>query len=333
MDNILFGNEESIQLFESLIGTGKLAHAYLLVGNRGSGKKTMCKQIVLRLAEKSIKSDPSLFNRINDGNCPDVKYVRREDGKKSMGVDLVRNVIEDTSMTPFELDFKMYIFEEAELLTVQAQNSLLKVIEEPPANVYFMLLTTTPSSLIPTVRSRVQTIKMQSFTSERILNYLEEKRLLGVATQEQIKFALDFSDGAIGKATMLLKDGDADYSAYSSTKRIVDVQSRKGVGGNLIDIIKEVKSFVGTSDKRGQLSLLLTYLFKAYRDLLSLKISESYTSVFFNNDEANTCISRLSLETIQQSVNVISTLQKDSAFNYNITAAYNVLAIGLWEAA
>jgi len=187
--------------------------------------------------------------------------------------------------------------------------------------------------LIPTVRSRVQTIKMQSFTSERILNYLEEKRLLGVATQEQIKFALDFSDGAIGKATMLLKDGDADYSAYSSTKRIVDVQSRKGVGGNLIDIIKEVKSFVGTSDKRGQLSLLLTYLFKAYRDLLSLKISESYTSVFFNNNEANAYVSRLSLETIQQSVNVISTLQKDSAFNYNITAAYNVLAIGLWEAA
>lgn len=330
---MVFGNSENLKFLNGLIDTNKLAHAYLLVGHTGSGKKTMCRYIATKLSEDSIEYDPSLMQRINDGTCPDIKTIRREEGKKSIGVDIVRKTIEDTSMTPFELDFKMYIFEEADLMTLQAQNSLLKVIEEPPANVYFMLLTANPSSLIPTVRSRAQTIKMQVFSNEEIKSYMTENRLFGIATENQRVFAVNFSEGAIGKAKSLLCDGDKDYKAYTCAKRIVDIQCRKGVGGTLLGIIKEVKGFVGTGDKRGQFNLLLTYLFSAYRELLSLKISEDYTSVFFEKQESDLYISQITTESIQQSVNVITTLQKESVYNYNITAAYNVLSIGLWEAA
>ena len=332
MDNFVFGNKENIDYINSLIDSKKFAHAYLIVGQKGSGKKTLCNYIATKLAEDLLENDPSLRHRIIEGKTPDIKVIKAEEGKKSIGVDAVRRVIDDISMTPFELNFKLYIFEEADTMTVQAQNSLLKVIEEPPANVYFMLLTSNATSLIPTVRSRVQTLKMQMFSSSEIEKYLDDNNLYGIASETRKRFAVNFSEGAIGKARYLLSEGEKDYSAYMCSKKVIDAQCHKGIGGNLYSILSSVKSYLGNGDKRLQFGLLLTYLFNAYKELLSLKILEGSQPVFFDNNEAENYISLISVESIQKSVDVITLLQKDITSNYNITVAYNMLSIGLWEA-
>ena len=133
-ENFLFGCDEVKAFFSELISDGIFSHAYLIEGPEGSGKKSLAKYIAASLACGGNCNDCNICHRIAEGHCPDIKFISRSEGQKNISVDAVRDMIDDTSLTPLELDFKMYVIDGAERLSAQAQNSLLKIIEEPPKN-------------------------------------------------------------------------------------------------------------------------------------------------------------------------------------------------------
>lgn len=321
----IFGNKENIAMFSSLIDAGRLSHAYLLAGAEGSGKKTLALAVAAALAAKT--SDEKTARRILDGYCPDVSFVNPPEDKKTTGVDTVREFISKVALSPEELEFKMYIFDKADRLTPQAQNSLLKVIEEPPADVYIFLLCEEPSSMLKTVRSRVQTVFMERFSPCEITEYFRQNG--GVDTYgERFEFASRLCRGAIGKVIALARD-DKCFSLYESIGMMIGMQAQKLRGASYFDFIKIISDFSGSRD---DFLLLTDYLLLAYRDIIAVKVSESEDTVFFTKERATELSYSIAMESLEISVGAVSKVSQGAQFNANINISSAHLASLLWNA-
>ena len=194
---------------------GKLSHAYILSGERGFGKHTLALHLAAALAcehQKDIHTPLPCLNcpacrKILSGNSPDVIYVNRGD-KATLGVDPIRELRQDVYIPPNDLSVKVYIIEEAHLMTSQAQNAFLLTLEEPPAYVLFLLLCENPSLMLETVLSRAPVLRLEPVQNELILQHIcakvpEAKRMAETdrASLEDIVVA---ADGSIGRALELL---------------------------------------------------------------------------------------------------------------------------------
>jgi len=171
-ENLLTANDRQPQIVERLqrlIDQDELAHAYLLVGPTGSGKKLLAQWVALRLFCLSpVDSQPDLTcdecQRILSNNHPDV-VVASPEGRQ-IKVDQIRHLKYEFSKSSVEGQQKVFIIEDAEKMTVNAANSLLKFIEEPGADIYIFLLTTNKNAILPTIQSRTQVMELQPVSDE-----------------------------------------------------------------------------------------------------------------------------------------------------------------------
>lgn len=329
-DKFLYGNNESKEYFARLIKNGKLSHAYLIDGPEGSGKKSLVKYIASLLMCKGGKCDDCDICRKTEENLyPDIRFISREGDKKNIGIDIVRDMISDSAMTPSELDFKLYAINNAELLSSQAQNALLKVIEEPPGNVYIFLLCNGAASVLPTVRSRVQCIKTELFKEPEIVSMLKKDFPPSVYVEaEKLKFASRLCGGSYGKAKTLL-NGDGEYPLYVTAKNIVLYQSKKNHGSTYFDMLSIIlKSITDRESAAG----LFSYLLLAYRDIIFARFSDEAETLFFDRDEVLCLVSSFTVKSVSDSVDAVTKLQYENQMNSNINAAASALAVLLWKA-
>ncbi|MBQ9510503.1 MAG: hypothetical protein IJR55_02200, partial [Clostridia bacterium] len=202
-DRFLYGAQELKDSVKTLVSDGKLHHAYLLEGGEGTGKKSFAKYTAYLLCGGE-KAERNIVKRISEWACPDVRLITREEGKKNISINTVRDMIDDTPLTPTELDFKMYVYDHAECLSPQAQNALLKVIEEPPANVYIFLLCENSSQLLQTIRSRVQKLTMPLFSRNETKIFLHERFSIEELGSGREDIAINLSNGSLGYGIELL---------------------------------------------------------------------------------------------------------------------------------
>ena len=175
----LYGNEKIKQNLAVDAARGKCAHAYIIEGPDGSGKHLLARLLAASsvCAEREHPTHPvpcrvcPNCHRILHDISADVSYISLN-GKASIGVEAIRNMKQNLYVTPNDGEKKFYIIENAELMTVQAQNSLLLSLEEPPEYVMFFLLTTHSAGLLETIRSRAPTVRMEQFSPKRILDFL-----------------------------------------------------------------------------------------------------------------------------------------------------------------
>ena len=163
------GNEKLKERLERDIAAGRLAHAYMIEGPEGSGKKTLAKLIAAAAACR--ESDPPCMkcvscDKIMRGQSPDVITVEAESGKVQLGVDVIRRLREDSVFAANDLDTKTYIFPAADTMNIQAQNALLKLLEEPPDGVRFLLLTENAQGLLATIRSRAPLLRTEALKDD-----------------------------------------------------------------------------------------------------------------------------------------------------------------------
>jgi len=157
----------------------RLAHAYLFVGPAGIGKR----EVALGLAQalncrKKQNGDAcgvcQSCEKIRDGNHPDVKVI--EPGGASIGINAVREgIVQEVSYRPYEGRYRTYIIHQADKMTTEAANSLLKVLEEPPSYVAIVLLTANQDALLPTIRSRVQRLTFREVPRDILVPKLQEE--------------------------------------------------------------------------------------------------------------------------------------------------------------
>ena len=294
-DNII-GNEALRARLYSDIKSGSLAHAYIIEGKRGSGRHTLVKNIIAALAcagdGDTIPCGECLNCRhVFEDKCPDVMTVSREEDRATMGVDTIRELKESLWAVPNDLEFKSYIIEDADTMTVQAQNAFLLTLEQPPRFVSFFLICENARSLLETIRSRAPVLRTEPIPAEKISEYIrsdsfdkklrDAARALQQSEPEEFATVLISADGSIGRAAELL-----------SPRTRKPISDRRALAMTFIESLTingkkdhPLSLFPKFSQKRDELSLQLEYISRALRDLILLKKSENAPLCFFADRE------------------------------------------------
>ncbi|MGA8014987.1 MAG: DNA polymerase III subunit gamma/tau, partial [Candidatus Dormiibacterota bacterium] len=208
----LIGQDHIVRTLSSELRLGQLAHAYLFAGTRGTGK-TSTARILARAVNCLDPQDGEPCNRcaacteILDGSAVDVLEI---DAASNRGIDEMRDLRERVRYLPARMRVKVYIIDEAHMLTTEAWNAFLKTLEEPPGHVLFVLCTTEPHKVPETVRSRVQRFDFHRVSGQRIDTHLRTiaaaegvevepsaLRLIAVAAQGSVRDALSLLDQCI----------------------------------------------------------------------------------------------------------------------------------------
>ena len=224
----LYGNRELKKRLVSGFGSGKVSHCYLITGPAGSGKATLA-----RLMAQAFQCDTACgicqsCRKVQQNIHPDVITVDDPD-KKTVGVETIRDLLADACISPNEGKRKIYIIPRAQDMTVPAQNTLLKLIEEPPAHAVFLLLTDHAASLLPTVRSRSVELRMEPLRPEEA--HGELKRRFPDRSDADLNSALQRAGGYLGQAAALLEQNDRDpavsaiLTAYGEADRFALAQA------------------------------------------------------------------------------------------------------------
>ena len=268
----------------------RLSHACIIEGPKGTGKHIIAKNVAAALActqkEASVTEFPcgvcSDCRKVFDGDCPDVTVVGC-DGKTTMGVDAVRFLREDVRTVPNDLDFKVYIIEDADKMTVQAQNAFLLTLEEPPSYVRFFLLCENADLLLETIRSRAPVVRTQPISDEELDRYIcqNDRRAAQMKLSSPAEYAelIRASKNGIGKALEYLEP--KIFAPVLSRRRLVSDFLNAVTDGARASVIIPMLS--GFSSKRDALQLELSLLSEAVTDLVMLKNSDGAELSFFSD--------------------------------------------------
>ncbi len=207
------GQENATRILDSSLATGRLSHAYLFAGPPHVGKTTLA--LDLACAVNCVTVEDSLpcqdciqCRRISSGHHADVRLIglrRQEEGsrRRELGISEIRSVTNQSHLKPYEGASRVFIFEDAETMSEEAANALLKTLEEPPPQTLLILLTSQEDRLLPTIKSRCSRIELKPMAEDPLARYLEETR--GVET-EQAPLLARLSKGCLGWALTALED-------------------------------------------------------------------------------------------------------------------------------
>lgn len=223
------GQTHIIQTLKNAIANDRIAHAYLFCGPRGTGKTSIAKIFAKMLNCENDEKRPcgECLNcqMVQNNSHPDIIEI---DAASNNGVDEVRNLIDKVKYAPMEGKYKVYIIDEVHMMSTGAFNALLKTIEEPPKNVIFILATTEPNKVLPTIISRCQRFDFTKVNQDNIV-----KRLQIVCKEEQIevdeealRLIAQLADGGMRDSLSIL---DQCVAYCSNTVSIDDVRQIYGV--------------------------------------------------------------------------------------------------------
>lgn len=291
----LLGNEEIKTRIGKSIEAGTIPHAFLIGGPSGSGKSTLATELAaaMNCKNKQDYSHPlpcgECINckRIYENNYPDVKILKKKKDKATLGVEPVKDFREDMFLSSTESEYKIYLIDDAESMTPEAQNALLKVLEEPPKSVMILLMARECDRILTTIKSRAQYIPMGRFDEETlarlVLSDIPEARTIKASDPNKFMGLIMSADGRLGLAKSLM------------TKRLTDENQEER--SEIVAIIRSISQKSSYADvhaaisylpqKRPELMAALERLMSALRDLIVIKYDENAKTVFFSSaDEA-----------------------------------------------
>lgn len=270
------GHKDIIKYMKSSVEQGKVSHAYILNGERGSGKKLLARLFAMTLQCESGQSEPCgkcrSCKQIEGGNHPDVITITHEK-PGTISVDDIREQINgDIMIKPYSNPYKIYIVPEADMMTQQAQNALLKTIEEPPEYAVIFLLTENADSLLQTIRSRCVILKLRNIKNTLVKKYLMEQMQI---PDYQAEVCAAFAQGNMGRAIGLATSehfNEIKDEAIQLLKYINDMELQE-----IVTAIKEINKY------KLEVTDYLDIITIWYRDILMYKATKDVDKVVFSD--------------------------------------------------
>lgn len=333
--NKIVGNEALKKRIGSAIDCGHLPHALLIVGDEGTGKMTMAKEIAaaLNCENKGSASAPlpcgscNTCRRIRENGFLDVKIISKASERATFGIEEIRAMIADMMLSATESDFKVYIFKDTHLMTVQAQNALLKILEEPPEGGVMILLANEADKILTTIKSRVQSLTMQRFDAKETDAFITAsiKNAALIKSRDPIGYsaAIAASDGSLGKAISLV-DTESISECKEGFEKIRSIISLLEKKSSYADVKAKI---LALPSSRTELSLILENITVALSELITAKYDISADRKYYPDpDEAYRISRKIGAKKLNVLYEAVIKTRDDCLKNANISALLSSFA-------
>lgn len=258
MFNNILGNEQTKRILETSEKTGKISHSYLFIGKNGIGKFMFAKEFakaILCIGEDKPCNKCEACITFDNNNNPDITIIDEEE--KSIKTETIKEMIKGVYEKPLKSSKKIYIINDSEKMTKEAQNSLLKTLEEPPEYVIIILITENENLLLNTIKSRCTKIKFSALSTNEIKQILEEKYNLKNISENIIEIA----QGSVTSALSAVEREESINSINNIFSQIDKI--------NLIDLLnKKDLIFKDKENVQEYLNYLNIILFKKLNENL-----------------------------------------------------------------
>lgn len=273
----VLGHEDIIKHLQNAAWNETVSHSYIFAGEKGSGKKLLAKIFAMTLQCEKHEKEPCLqcssCKKAMNKNHPDIIYITHEK-PNSIGIEDIREqLVADVAIKPYTGPYKIYIVDEAEKMTVQAQNALLKTIEEPPEYAVIILLAGNTGALLPTISSRCVTLNFKPVRDDVIKQYLMDELHV---PDYQAEVSVAFAQGNVGKAKQIATAED-----FSD---MMDAAFRILKKGKEIEVYEMVDYIKALSEQKHTIYEYLDLFLVWFRDVLMFKATHEMDGLVFRQE-------------------------------------------------
>ena len=270
------GHKDILKYISSAVENNRVSHAYILNGERGSGKKMLANLFAMTLLCETGDNEPCgkchSCKQAESGNHPDIIRVTHEK-PNIISVDDIRTQVNNTvDIKPYQGPYKVYIIPQADMMTPQAQNAILKTIEEPPSYAVFLLLTENAETLLPTINSRCVMLKLRNIKDTLIKKYLMENLEI---PDYKADMCTAFAQGNMGRAIMLANSDHFNEIREEAVQLLKHISEME-----LNEIVAAVKNI---SVYKLEITDYLDIIMIWYRDVLLYKATKEIDKVVFKD--------------------------------------------------
>ena len=322
----IIGQEQIKEHLQNALETGKVSHAYIINGEKSSGKEFIAKIFAMALQCEQGGTEPCnecrSCKQTMSKNQPDIIYVSHEKPNTISVDDIRAQINNDVAIKPYSSKYKVYIINEAEKMTPQAQNAILKTLEEPPTYAVIMLLVSNVNTLLPTILSRCVVLNMKPVRDALVKKYLMEELEI---PDYKAEVCVAFARGNVGKAKLLASSEEFENvkaEALSLLKYIKDMEIQE-----IVAAIKKINEYkLEINDYMDIMSIW-------YRDVLLFKATNDVNHMVFK-EEVQTIrkvAARSSYEGIERVIKALDTAKKRLDANVNFDLVMELLLLEVQE--
>lgn len=322
----IVGQEQIREHLQNALASGKISHAYIINGEKSSGKEFIARVFAMALQCEKGGIEPCQechsCKQALSFNQPDIIRVNHEK-PGTISVDDIRiQINNDVAIKPYSSPYKVYILNEAEKMTPQAQNALLKTLEEPPEYAVILLLTGNVNALLPTILSRCVVLNMKPVSDELVKKYLMEQLKV---PDYKAEVCVAFARGNVGKAKALASSEDFENvktEALSLLKYIQDME--------LYEIVVAIKKI---SDYKLDINDYLDIMAIWYRDVLLFKATRDANHLVFREEitAIRKVAGRSSYEGIEKVIKALDKAKNRLNANVNFDLTMELLMLEIKE--
>lgn len=307
------------------LSQGNISHAYIINGETGSGRHLLASALTKTLLCENPTDEGDACGKCrsclqaDSSNHPDIRFITHE--KASISVDDIREqLVNDIAIKPYSSGHKIYIIPDANKMTEQAQNALLKTIEEPPEYAVIILLTETSETLLETIRSRCIVLNTRPLEKEQIKQYLIKSLQM---EPERAEIAAGFCQGNVGKAINFASSEDFQETKADTLRLVKQIDDM-----DITDMVSMIKEL---NQRKGKINEYLDLMLLWYRDVLMFKVTKD-ANILLYREEYKAISKQASLRNYEDIENIIKAIDKAKVrlkANVNFDTAIELLLLAI----